>query len=389
MRIGADVSERLDYRPACLFVHEIVRPKYACAACEAAARPAQIATAPLPPEPLPRSVAAPGLLAHVIVSKYLDHLPLYRLESIFGRLGWDVARSTLCDLMLGCAKVLTPLYALMGRRVRQSFALHTDDTALTLLEPRRTAHAWVYVGDALHPYTVFDLSVGHLQEAPQAFLKNYKGFIHADGYSGYEALYRAGAVHAACWAHARRYFYDARLSDPKRAHEALARIRTLYAVEAEAKERKLDVLQLQAHRREFATPVLAAFGDWLAEQASRVLPKSLIGQAITYATNQWPALQTYLQDGRLAIDNNRAEQAIRPLATGRKNWLHIGGDGGLQPAAVLLSLAASVKRHPINPWDYFRDVLATLPARPPDADLSDLLPDAWARARAAPSAPAD
>jgi len=387
-RIGADTSERLDYRPACLFVRQTVRPKYACPACEAAGQAPQVVRPPLPPEPVPRGVAWPGLLAQLLVSKYLDHLPLYRLEGIFARLGWGVARSTLCDLALGCANVLSPLYALMCSRVRLSHALHTDDTPLTLLAPRRTAHAWAYVGDAANPYTVFDLSVGHQQAAPQAFLKGYTGFIHADGYAGYEALYAAGATHVGCWAHARRYFYDARLSDPERAHDALARIRTLYAVEARAKEQRLDAAQLAAHRRAHAGPVLEAFGAWLAEQAPRVLPKSPIAQAITYATNQWASLQVYLGDGRLTIDNHPAEQAIRPLAVGRRNWLHVGGDGGLRPAAVLLSLAASAKRQRINPWDYFRDVLTALPGRPRGGDVSDLLPDAWAKSRAGPGAEA-
>lgn len=388
-RIGADTSERLDYRPACLFVRQTVRPKYACSACDAAGLPAQVVQPPLPPEPVPRGVAAPGLLAHLLVCKYLDHLPLYRLESIFARLGWEVARSTLCDLTLRCASVFTPLYQLLCARVLQSLALHTDDTPLTLLAPRRTAHAWVYVGDAANPYTVFDLSVGHSQDAPLSFLHGYTGFIHADGYAGYDALYRAGATHVACMAHARRYFYDARLADPERAHEAMARIRALYAVEADAKAQALVGAALAAYRQEHAGPVLTAFGSWLAEQAPRVLPKAAIGQAITYATNQWPALQVYLRDGRLTIDNHPAEQAIRPLGIGRNNWLHIAGDGGLQPAAVLLSLAASTKRHGLNPWDYFKHILTVLPARPPNADLTDLLPDVWARSRAGPKTATD
>ncbi len=166
VRIGADVSERLDYRPACLFYREIVRPTYVCRNCERQGENIQAAQAPLPPEPLPRGTVAAGLLAHVVVSKWFDHLPLYRLEGILGRLGWDVSRSTLCDQMLACAGVLTPLYERMCQRVRESFAVHTDDTPIPLLHPRRTAHAWVYVGDAPHPYTVFDLTDGRRQEIP-------------------------------------------------------------------------------------------------------------------------------------------------------------------------------------------------------------------------------
>jgi transposase len=385
-RISVDVSERLDYQPASLFIRALVRPKYACAHCEQHDVPAPIQQAPLPPEPIPRGVAAPGLLSHLLVSKYVDHLPLYRLESIFGRLGWEVSRSTLCDHMMACAKVLTPLYALLCQRVRGSQVLHTDDTKLTLLDPRRTASAWVYLGDATQPYTVFDLTVGHRDDAPQAFLKGYTGFLQADAYAGYDALGRAGATRVGCWAHVRRYFYDARLAHPDLAHEALAYIRTLYNLEADAKKQTLDTPRLTAYRQQHALPVLTNFAAWLAEQSPRVLPKSKLGEAFTYATNQWATLTVYATDGRLAIDNNPAEQALRPLAVGRKNWLHIGGDGGLQPTAVLLSLAASAKRHAVNPWEYFKDLLTELPARPPNADLTDLLPDRWAKQRAGPTA---
>jgi transposase len=181
-----------------------VRPTYACRSCERAGDDPQVVQRPLPPEPIPRGTSAAGLLAHVIVSKNVDHLPLYRQESILGRLGWDVTRSTLCDQVLACAGVLEPLYRLMCDRVRLSAALHTDDTPVPLLAPRRTAHAWVYVGDAVNPYTVFDLSVGRSRDAPTAFLKGYTGFVHADGYAGYNAVYEGGARHVGCWMHARR-----------------------------------------------------------------------------------------------------------------------------------------------------------------------------------------
>lgn len=375
VRIGADVSERLDYRPASLFIRQVVRLTYACRSCERIGDDPQVVRSPRPPEPIPRGTAAAGLLAHLIVSKYVDHLPLYRQETMLDRLGWEVTRSTLCDQILACAGVLAPLYRLMCDRVRRSAALHADDTAVVLLAPRRTAHAWVYVGDAANPYTVFDLSVGRSQAAPAAFLKNYKGFVHADGYAGYNPVYAGGATHVGCWMHARRYLFDARLSDPGRAHEALARIRALYAVEREAKERDLTELALSAYRQEHAGPILAAFAAWLADQRPHVLPKSLIGEAVTYATNQWPTLGVYLTDGRLTIDNGPAEQAIRPLCVGRRNWLHIGGDGALRPTAVLLSVTASVKRHGLDPWVYLKRVLTELPARSPGADLTDLLPD--------------
>jgi transposase len=386
IRIGADVSERLDYRPASLFVRQVVRPSYACRVCERAGDDPQIVQPALPPEPIPRGTAAAGLLAHVIVSKYVDHLPLYRQEAILGRLGWAVSRSTLCDQIIACAGVLEPLHRLMCDRVRRSAALHADDTSVVLLGPRRTAHAWVYVGDAANPYTVFDLSVGRCGDAPAAFLRGYEGFVHADGYSGYNPVYAGGATHVGCMMHVRRYFFEARLNDPERAHEALARIRALYAVEQEAKQKGLTGPALAAYRQQHAGPILTAFADWLADQRPRVLPKSSIGEAFTYATNQWPTLGVYLTDGRLAIDNAAAEQAIRPLAVGRRNWLHLGGDGGLKPTAVLLSISASIKRQGANPWVYLKHVLKELPARPPDVDLTDLLPDVWAQDRASPVA---
>src|SRR6516165_880646 len=252
VRIGADVSERLDYRPACLFVRVLERPTYVCRHCEQQGNNIQAVQAPLPPEPIPRSTVGAGLLAHVIVSKWFDHLPLYRLEGILARLGWDVTRSTLCDQMMRCAELLTPLYTLMCQRVRASFALHADDTPIVLLNPRRTAYAWVYVGDLANPYTVFDLSAGRQQEFPEKFLAGYRGFIHADAYAGYNPLYAAGAIHVGCWAHARRNFFEAKESDPARAHEALARIRGLYTVEAEAKAQGLTGTDLAAYRREHA-----------------------------------------------------------------------------------------------------------------------------------------
>jgi transposase len=376
VRIGADVSERLDYQPASLFVREIARATYVCRNCETNGNDPQIAKPALPPEPLPRSGVGAGLLAHVIVSKIVDHLPLHRQESILARHGWDVRRSTLCDYLRRCAALFTPLYRLMVERVKQSHVVHADDTPLTLLRPRRTAYAWVYLGDVANPYTVFDLTAGRSQEFPTAFFKGFAGFLQADAYAGFNPIHGSGARHVGCWMHARRGFVEAQDGEPK-SLEALAFIRTLYAVEREIKDQGLTGEGVVSLRRTRAGPILDQFSDWLEEQNRVALPKSLFGQALAYARNQWPTLVRYLGDARFAIDNGPAEQAIRPLATGRVNWLHIGGDAGLSTASVLLSLCASVKRHGLNPWAYLTDALNHLAARASTADMSDLLPDVW------------
>jgi transposase len=251
-----------------------------------------------------------------------------------------------------------------------------------LLRPRRTAYAWLYLGDAQHPYTLFDLTAGRSQTFPQQFLDGYRGFVHADAYDGYNAVHN-NIRHLGCWMHARRYFIEAEPSDP-RAVEALAFIRTLYAVEREINENREKLgdtftdADVVGPRRTRAGPILARFADWLEEQRRHATPKSLFGQALEYSRNQWRSLVRYLDDARFAIDNGVAERAIRPLALGRSNWLHVGGDGGLKTAAVLLSVCASATRHRLNPWSYVRDVLDQLAARSANVDANDLLPDAWA-----------
>jgi hypothetical protein len=366
-----------------LFVRELVRPTYARRSCESQGHDPHIARASLPPEPIPKSGIGSGLLARVIVSKMVDHLPLHRQESILARHGWDVCRSTLCDHLKKCGELLTPLYDLMHRRLLQSFAVHADDTPLVLLRPRRTAFAWVYLGDAANPYTLFDLTAGRRQEFPQAFLAGYRGFVHADAYDGYNGVHD-NVRHLGCWMHARRYFVEAEPSDP-RAVEALAFVRTLYAVERAIRDERdrpgctftdADVVRARQTR---AGPILAAFADWLDVQHRSATPKSLFGQAVGYARNQWLSLTRYVDDARFAIDNGVAERAIRPLAIGRANWMHVGGDGGLKTTSVLLSVCASATRHRLNPLSYLRNLLDHLAIRPAAADLADLLPDEWAR----------
>lgn len=417
--IGQEVSEQLDYVPAKLAVIEHVRLKYACRACEENASEGgpQIVTAEKPLSPIEKGLAAPGLLAYVMVSKYSDHLPLHRLEHILARHGIEIARSTMCDWAAQCAGLLRPLYNLMAEEVLRSRVIHTDDTPVDVLDRQRdqtrTGRFWVYLGDPLHPCTVFAYTPSRSRDGPQQFLKGWSGHLQADAFGGYDGIYAGEAggrvTEVACWAHARRKFYDARSSDASTSTQALAYIRLLYDVEDEAKrqvealkqaEAQEDAFQaagvensslvarraelIRALRREKAVQRLEQFKTWLeSQQASRggsVLPKSPMGQAMAYVFNQWNALCVYTTDGDLAIDNNAAENALRRVALGRKNWLFCGSDQGGHTAAVLFSLIATCQRHGVDPFAYLRDVLTRFAAAPIDR-IDAFLPDRWQAAR--------
>ena len=404
MLIGREVSEQLDYVPARVTVIEHIRLKYACGACEASAAEGgpQIATALKPLAPIEKGLAAPGLLAHVIVSKYADHLPLHRLEGIFKRYDIDLARSTLCDWMRQSADALRPLHDEMVRDVLRSKVIHTDDTPVDVqdksLGKTRTGRFWVYLGDQRHAQTVFDYTPSRNRDGPMKFLAGWgadeKRFLQADAFGGYDGIYAGDAggdvTEAACWAHARRKFYDARTSDPAGGARALAHIRLLYDVETKAKRQfgaqepgdnaqPLSAIRLRLRQAE-STPRLAEFKTWLEGRSvsagGPVLPKSPIGQAVGYALNQWTALTVYATDGDLNIDNNPAENALRRIAVGRKNWLFVGSDRGGMTAAVLFSFIATCQRHRLEPWAYLRDVLARIASWPHNR-LSELTPQNW------------
>ncbi|QDV34420.1 Transposase IS66 family protein [Tautonia plasticadhaerens] len=373
MPIGEETSEQLDYRPASLFVVEHVRFKVACRHCQG-----HVAVAAKPPQPIEKGLPGPGLLAQVITSKYADHLPLYRQEGIFAQHGVEQSRKTMCGWMARAAWLLEPIWKAMRAEVLRSRVIQTDDTTVPVLDRRldraRTARLWVYLGDREHPYALYDYTADRSRDGPERFLGDYRGYLQADAYSGYDRIYSRGVVEVGCWAHARRKFFDARTSDPERAHEALARIRLLYEVEAAGKGR--DEAGLLALRRERSVPLLDRLGTWLEEQARRVLPKSPIGGAIGYARSNWAALNRFTEAGFLSIDNNASERAVKPVAIGRKNWLFAGSEGGGRTAAILFSLASTCKALMIDPFAYLRDVLdrvCTHPAR----RVAELLPDRW------------
>jgi transposase len=359
-----------------------------------------IVAAPKPATPIAKGLPGPGLLAHFIVNKYYDHQPLYRQEHISERQGVFIPRSTSCDWMAACADLLRPLYDLMVRTVLQSRWLHTDDTLVKNLghDPGATdkGRFWIYHGDRDHAYNVFDFTINRKRDGPQTFLANYRGYLHADAFSGYDALYlpswpeaEAGIREVACNAHARRKFYEARGSDELRAHQALAYYGQLYDLERAATANGLEDEQRYRLRQELAVPILEKFATWLGEEKDKVLPKSPMGEAIGYALNNWSALIRYTEAGYLSIDNNVAEREMKRIAIGRKNWLFVGSARGGQTAAVLISFTATCHRLGIEPWAYLQDVLARLPHMDP-ADLAELLPDRWQAARqAATPAPSE
>lgn len=375
VRIGEEVSEQLEYVPASFFVREHVRFKYACPCCEGS-----VVIASAPAQPIDKGLPGPGLMAHVLTSKYSDHLPLNRLEGIFARHGVELSRSTLCDWVAAGARLLEPVVEVMKKGVLASRKIHTDDTPVPVLdksrEVTRTGRLWVYLGDADHEGVVFDYTPDRSRDGPQSFLSDYKGYLQADAYAGYDGIYAGNEViEVACWAHARRKFFDAMKSDARRSPIALGFIRRLYEVERQARD--LDAAARRALRQSESGPVLTQLKAWLDEQSPSVLPKSPLGVAIGYALSQWTALTRYLEDGILDIDNNAAERALRRVAVGRKNWMFAGSDEGGRRAAVIYSLVASCARLKINPYDYLRDVLERLPTHPPGA----LTPQAWKAAR--------
>jgi len=376
-RIGEDVTRELELQPAKLEAHIHVRPKYACRRCKDG-----VSGAPLPPRPIPGGIAGPGLVTEVIVSKFGDHLPLYRLEDILTRYGVYIPRSTMCDWVKSTAGLFRPLYDLQRKLVLQSSVMWTDDTPITVLGGPKGSfqgHFWTYIGDREHPYSVYDFTTSHSRDGPARFLQNYSGYLHADAYTGYDGIFLApgsGIIEVACWSHARRKFFDGVRSYPREAHQVLEWIRQLYDIEDRAHDWSVDARR--ALRAREANPVLDKIEAYLAELAPRALPKSSLAKAVTYARNQWEALRRYTEDGRLTIDNNVSERTLRHQAIGRNNWLFLGSESAGPRAAVLYTILAGAKRHRIEPWVYVRDLLLRLNAD--DLRLEEMLPDRWAAA---------
>ena len=375
-KIGEEVREQLEYVPASLLVLQHVRPKYACKRCAA-----HVIIAPRLPEPIEKGVPGTGLLAHLIVSKFLDHLPLYRLEGIFKRSGVDLSRSSMCDWLATCAFLLAPIVNRMRAEIGKSDIIQTDDTTVPVQDKSRdktkTGRLWAYLGDRNHRYIVYDYTPDRSRDGPELFLKTYtSGYLQSDAYAGYNRLHDRGLIEVGCWAHARRKFYEARTSDPARSHAALAWIGLLYDVERSAKDQELTDEERLSRRLEKSRPILESLATWLETERTNVLPKSPMGEAISYARSNWIALNRYLESGALEIDNNASERALRTVALGRKNWLFAGSDAGGKTAATLISLCMTCKTLGVEPWAYLRDVLDRVSTHP-NSRIEELLPDRW------------
>lgn len=371
--IGVAISEKLDYVPATLKVIETRRPKYACRPCAG-----EVSVAPLPPSPIEQGMAAPGLLAHVLVSKFADHLPLNRQETMLRRSGIELPRSTLCDWVLGAADCLRPLYDHLAVAVRAGDVLHSDDTPVPLREKSGTvkARAWGWVNPVAR-LAAYEFTASREGRHPQSFLSDWQGYLIADAYAGYDRLFANPHLkEVGCWAHARRKFFEVAKTckSPGLAHEAVSRIAALYHLDHAWKE--LDPGARRRRREEEIKPLLDDFHAWMSAHLPGLLPRSPLANAMAYATNHWRALTRFLDDGRLPLDNNAAERALRPVALGRKNWLFAGSLRGGEAAAIVLSFIESAKLHQLNPYAYLRDVLTRLPAAKV-ADLDSLLPHRW------------
>ncbi|MGH0004268.1 IS66 family transposase [Pseudovibrio ascidiaceicola] len=380
-QLGEDITEELEYVPGRFVVNRIRRPRLSCSCCE------KVVQSPLPSRPIERGRPGPGLLAHVLVSKFCDHLPLYRQSQIFGREGIDLDRSTLSDWVGRSTALLEPLADAIGRMVRQGNAVFADDTPVKLQAPgnkkTKTARIWAYVRDERAwvgqspPLAWYQFTVDRKGEHPQGHLSGYKGWIHADGYAGFKALFgHDKAAEMACMAHIRRKFVDVHASQGSSiAGEAIQRIAKLYEVEKQARGKPPPERVRQ--RQEQAKPVFDDLEDWLHSQLARISGKSALAGAIRYALTRLPKARPYLDNGSLELDNNCAERAMKPVALGRKNYLFMGSEGGGKAAAIAYTLIETAKLNSVDPQAWLTWVLAQI-ADHKITRLNDLMPWCYA-----------
>lgn len=371
--IGVEVARELE-RIEMTYVHLYERAKYACRSCQSG-----VTTVPGPDRPFSKGILGTGFLSYLINERFGNHMPYYRIEKKHAKEGVDVSRSVMQRSVARCAEKLRPLYDLLCSKVRAADILFTDDTPVTIARPNdrskgsKKGHVWIYLDREGHH--AYDFTDSWKMEGPCNWLATFKGYAHCDKYKGYDPIFaRDDVVRVGCLAHVRRKFIDAEKSDPDVAAEILARIRRIYAIETRARKSGLTADEIKALREEEAAPLFEELRARLFVLEVCAIPKSPTGKAVAYALNQWDDLLVYLTDGRLEIDNNPAERAMRPLGVGRKNWLFFLNDNGAEAAMVILSLLRTAEAVGVNGVDYFRDVLTRIDREP---DLEKLLPRGW------------
>ena len=374
-RIGEEVTEQLDCVPAQFFVLRHIRGKYACACCQT------IQAAPMPAQIIDKGIPAPGLLAQVVVAKHDDHLPLYRQTEIYGRSGVHIPRSSMAQWIGICGVRLAPLAAALKDFILDHSVIHADETPVKLLAPGKgktsKAYVWVYrtTNFVAQRAVFYDFSTGRGGENARRVLQGFGGTLVTDDFSGYHALQAQGVTAGLCMAHARRKLFEAhQFNGSEIAGQAVALIARLYEIEREARELEPEARRLW--RQQHAKPVAETLHSWLSEQRQRLVKADVTAKAIDYSLSNWRGLTRYLDDGRVPIDNNAAENAVRPLAVGRKNWLFVGSQQAGERAAVVLSLIESAKLNGHDPWAYLKNVFERLPTLK-QRDLAQLLPHNW------------
>jgi transposase len=376
-QIGTDESWQVEYLPGHFERIHHIRKKYACQSCESNGNNPRMETAAKPETAIDKGMAGPGLLAYIVTSKFADYLPLYRLEDIFQRQGFEISRATQSVWCGDIADLAEPLYELMAERVRASHVVATDDTIMPMLSKGKTTNArmWVYVGDDDYPYNVFDFTLNRGRDGPKYFLKDYRQVLLADAYGGYNGVVAGNEItRAGCWAHMKRKAIDAEKAAPEIAREAVERVRALYAVERQCKDASVEErLEL---RQQQSAPMLALLREKLLEWKEQLLPKHPMAEAVNYALGQWAELNVFCSDGAVSIDNNVSEREMKRVVLNRKNSLFVGNPRGGRTAAILASFTSTCRRHDIDPQLYLTQLLTNL-SQVRKSELSAWLPDQW------------
>jgi transposase len=375
--IGAEISEQLDIEPARVKVKRIIRKKYACPICEGVLK-----TAPPLPTAIPKSIAGAGLLSHILVSKYVDALPLYRMEEILSRSQIEISRSSMATWMIQVGKLLTPLWNLLNDELLESRYVSCDETRVQVLKEegkkaQSLSYMWVRArGGPSPPIILYNYAPSRSGGIALSIWEGYSGYLQVDGYEGYNAICsRPEVTRVGCWAHVRRKFYEAAKASRKGislAEEALGMIQRMYRIESQARELSAELRQQK--RAQEAKPILDQFKAWLESHQGSMPPQSLLGKALGYAWNQWSTLTVFIEDGNLAIDNNRVENAIRPFAIGRKNWLFSDSVSGAEASSIIYSLVQSARANGLKLFPYFKTILEKIPYAKTIDDFDKLLP---------------